>query len=173
MIDKTMDETKTVSFILDTDTRKCTYTNNQPTQPGTGNEAGKTVEVNLFCSGHCFQTDGSLLVVGGRIKDGIGARQACVYNPFKDEWTAKAVPNEGRWYPSALTLLDGGIFTISGDHGDEKGTAYHVSNIPQIWRDDKWVTVASPPPPESALYPRLHLSPTDGAIFVAGPQARA
>jgi galactose oxidase len=57
-------------------------------------------DVNLFCSGHAFQPDGTLLVVGGHhLQDSHGANQACVYDAFKDTWTAKPLMNNGRWYP--------------------------------------------------------------------------
>ncbi|KAK3073193.1 hypothetical protein LTR53_005432 [Teratosphaeriaceae sp. CCFEE 6253] len=165
----TMDEQKTMAFLLNTKDQTCVYTKNRPTLlDSTGNQ----FDVNLFCSGYCFQPNGNLLVVGGHLKDGFGAQQAFVYNPFKDEWKAIAAPNTGRWYPSAITLPDSKVLTISGCHD-----GFVVNNIPQIWQEDPvsgkggWVTVSSPPDP-SALYPRMFLTP-DGKIFVAGPQAKS
>ncbi|KAK5675614.1 hypothetical protein LTS10_011714 [Elasticomyces elasticus] len=160
VISSTMNEYKTVPFLVDTKDQTCL------------DAAGKKVDVNIFCSGHCFQPNGNLFIVGGHIKDGEGAQQACVYNPFKDEWTAKAIPNNGRWYPSALTLSDGKVLTISGSHDNSV-----MNNVPQIWQDEQssrpegWLTVSTPDV-ESALYPRLHLAP-NGLVFVAGPQRKS
>lgn len=165
----TMDEQTTVPFLLDPADESCVYTKKRPTQP---DSTGKEVQVNLFCSGHCFLPNGNLFVIGGHIKDGDGARQACIYDPFNDEWKAKALPNAKRWYPSAMSLPDGRVLTISGCHD-----SYVVSNEPQIWQDEQtspkegWIPVSSPPD-VSALYPRLHLTP-DGKVFVAGPQAKS
>ncbi|KAK5693080.1 hypothetical protein LTR97_010556 [Elasticomyces elasticus] len=169
VISSTMNEHKTVPFLLDTKDQICVYTKDRPTQL---DNAGNEVYVNIFCSGHCFQPNGNLFVVGGHLQDGDGAQQACVYNPFKDEWTAKAIPNNGRWYPSALTLPDGKVFTISGSHDNSV-----MNNVPQIWqegqnsRQEGWLTVSSPEV-QSSLYPRLHLAP-DGLVFVAGPQRKS
>ena len=128
-------------------------------------------DVNLFCSGHAFQPDGTLLVVGGHVlKDGHGDNQACVYDPFKDTWTAKPAMNNGRWYPSALTLPDGSVLSISGSFaisGNASGDST-TNMTPQILRNDAWVNTA--PPPILVNYPRLHLDP-QGRVFMAGPQA--
>ncbi|KAK5721993.1 hypothetical protein LTR17_014497 [Elasticomyces elasticus] len=168
VISSTMDEHKTVPFLVDTKNKTCVYTRDRPTQL---DNAGNSVDVNIFCSGHCFQPNGNLFVVGGHLQDGFGAQQACVYDPFRDKWTAKTIPNSGRWYPSALTLPDGNVLTISGVHNGV------ISNVPQIWHEEQssrpegWATVSTPEA-QSALYPRLHLAP-NGMVFVAGPQAKS
>jgi galactose oxidase len=126
-------------------------------------------DVNLFCSGHAFQPDGTLLVVGGHhLQDSHGANQACVYDAFKDTWTAKPLMNNGRWYPSALTLPDGGVLSISGSFEDAATGNVTTNFVPQILRNDAWVNTV--PPPTLINYPRLHLDPK-GRVFMAGPQA--
>ncbi|EXJ63431.1 uncharacterized protein A1O5_11480 [Cladophialophora psammophila CBS 110553] len=134
--------------------------------------------VNLFCSGHCFLPDGNLLVVGGHIKDGFGVNQACVYDFKANAWFTKPMMNKGRWYPSALTLPDGRVLSISGSidgFGDS-----HVNNIPQIGPTEVsnangWIEVTDPFPEVNVilpLYPRLHLDPK-GRVFMAGPQEQS
>jgi galactose oxidase len=127
-------------------------------------------DVSLFCSGHAFQPDGTLLVVGGHLLDSHGVNQACIYDAFKDTWTAKPIMNNGRWYPSALTLPDGGVLSISGSFSAPDAIAGQVTTnfVPQIWRNETWVNTA--PPPILVNYPRLHLDPK-GRVFMAGPQA--
>jgi galactose oxidase len=126
-------------------------------------------DVSIFCSGHALQPDGTLLVVGGHIIDGHGVNQACVYDPFKDTWTAKPQMNKGRWYPSALTLPDGSVLSISGTFAISEAAGVNATPnmVPQIWRDGAWVNTA--PPPILSNYPRLHLDPK-GRVFMAGPQ---
>lgn len=126
---------------------------------------GNVNDVNLFCSGHCFQPDGNLLVVGGHKEDGVGVEQASVYNTWTDTWTAKTPMLAGRWYPSALTLADGRALVISGST-----SGYFPLRDTLIWDMNRWVKVS--PPPVLSLYPRLHLSP-DGRVFMAGPQAQS
>lgn len=125
--------------------------------------------INLFCSGHCLDPKGRLLVAGGHEKDGLGIKQACVYDYSDNTWTARPPLNGGRWYPSALTLPTGDVLVISGSYTE----TYTVNNIPQIWHNDtsEWITVPNPPQ-ISALYPKLHLDPR-GQIFVCGPQAES
>ena len=55
----------------------CKYPNNVLQLPGTASDK-KESNVNIFCSGHYLQSDGSLFVAGGHISDGEGAQQACV-----------------------------------------------------------------------------------------------
>jgi galactose oxidase len=175
-----LDEHFTAAFLWDPKTRK----NDPIPQPlSILNE-----QVNLFCSGHCFLPDGTLLVVGGHLKDGVGVNQACIYDPKTNKFIPQTIMNGGRWYPSALTLPDGRVLVISGnDNGSP-------NNIPEIWAPDIlkpdilkpniWIEVKDPysqvevkdPKPQKKpvlpLYPRVHLSPT-GRIFMAGPLAQS
>lgn len=150
-----MNETSTTTYIWDP---------SDPTQASRKLAAqpmkhDKTGPVNLFCSGHCFQADGTLLVVGGHEKDGVGLPQACVFNPADESWTAKPPMVTGRWYPSALTLADGRVLAISGSTTD-----YNPDRRPQIWHVDDWVDVSLTP---RALYPRMHLF--NSRVFITGP----
>ncbi|KAI4212441.1 MAG: hypothetical protein LQ351_004874 [Letrouitia transgressa] len=122
-------------------------------------------DVNLFCSGHTFQPDGTLLVAGGHIRDGWGVNQACVYDYRSDTWTPKQRMNDGRWYPSVIALPDGGIFVLAGNRseGGDNGQ-------PQIWRTDKWTNVTEDN--KTGNFPRMHLH-SSGRIFVAGPTVNA
>jgi galactose oxidase len=136
--------------------------------------------VNLFCSGHSFLPDGRLLVVGGHLFDSEGVDQACIYDPVADTWTALPRMNNGRWYPSALTLPDGGVLAISGSFAQGRpqpppdnpvpppaGTKFPPNPNPQIWRGNAWA------PTDNfiglQLFPRLHVEPKQGRVFMAGP----
>jgi hypothetical protein len=136
--------------------------------------------VNLFCSGHSFLPDGRLLVVGGHLFDSEGVDQACIYDPVADTWTALPRMNNGRWYPSALTLPEGGVLAISGSFAQGRpqpppdspvpppaGTKFPPNPNPQIWRGNAWA------PTDNfiglQLFPRLHVEPKQGRVFMAGP----
>ncbi|KAL2044103.1 hypothetical protein ABVK25_012465 [Lepraria finkii] len=132
--------------------------------------------VNLFCSGHCFLPDGNLLVVGGHIQDSWGLRQTCIYNYQANEFRSQTEMNNGRWYPSALPLPDGGVLAISGTYHngvDKNGKdIVATNNVPQIWSPDDpngWIEVAEPPSFVLPAYPRVHLDPTGRRVFMAGP----
>ncbi len=120
---------------------------------------------NLFCSGHTFLADGRLFVAGGHQLDGHGARHATVFDPKTEKWTRTKDMNAGRWYPTAVTLLDGTVLVSFGkdEHGDD-------NTIQQVWKDgdpNPWRSIVefrAPP-----YYPRMHVL-RDGRVFMAGPQ---
>ena len=101
--------------------------------------------INVFCSGHAFLPDGRLLVAGGHLFDGLGINAASIYDPAKDRWTALQAMNEGRWYPTAVTLPDGTVLVLSGSFPtgnvqappNESG----INNIPQIWNNGAWESI--------------------------------
>ena len=137
--------------------------------------------VNLFCSGHSFLPDGRLLVVGGHLFDSEGVNQACVYDAAADTWTALPRMNNGRWYPTAITLPDGGVLAISGSFAQGRpqpppdnatpppaGTTFPTNPNPQIWRGNGWAPTMNFIGLQ--LFPRLQIEPKQGRIFMAGPQ---
>ena len=153
--DPSMNEQKTTTYLLNLNGDKPTSraTNSQPKDG-----------INLFCSGHCFQPDGTLIVVGGHVTDGHGVNQACVYHPESEKWVQLPNMNDGRWYPSALTLPDGSVFCMSGS----SEVAYIGSRNSQVWNGEKWLPVAALDFAPS-LYPKMHLG-SKGQVFVTGPQ---
>ena len=134
----------------------------QPTLP-----SGATV--NLFCSGHSFLPDGRLFVIGGHDKDSNGVNQACIYDFRSNTWTASAPMNEGRWYPTALTLPDGSVLASSGSIIDAQGRTI-INDQEQIWQDGVWHSIVNfvglP------LFPRMHVAPS-GRVFMSGTLAQS
>ena len=126
--------------------------------------------VNLFCAGHAFQPDGTLLVAGGHhLADGHGLPTAFVYHPGDDRWERIADMNNGRRYPTATCLSDGSVLVTSGSFEGPGGAANDLE--PQVWRDAAWHPVAGLPGKQAfELYPRQHIAP-GGAVVMAGPAA--
>ena len=140
-----------------------------------------TPKHNIFCSGHAFLPDGRLLVAGGAIVDGDGLKNASLYDPVGNDWTAVDDMNAGRWYPTVLALANGDMLVASGSFktfplpGRQPG----VNDLPQVlgtdghWRDVKGLQPLPPPnnmmnEPVFPLYPFLHVAP-DGNVFMSGP----
>jgi galactose oxidase len=153
------------TFLWDPATGTSKPTRNQPTlKDGT--------PVNLFCSGHTFLADGRLMVMGGHLFDSQGVNQSCTYDPDTDTWTAQALMNNGRWYPSAITLPDGGVMVLSGSFASgplqppPNGTV--VNPTPQIWRGTGWESLTDFN--DLTLFPRLHIEPKKGQVFMSGAQ---
>jgi hypothetical protein len=140
--------------------------------------------VNLFCSGHTFLPDGRLLVVGGHLFDSEGVNQSCIYDPATDTWTAQPTMNNGRWYPSALTLPSGDVLAISGSFAQGRpqpppdnpvpppsGTKFPTNQNPQIWRNGVWTPTMNFGTLQ--LFSRLHVEPKQGHVFMSGPQGES
>jgi galactose oxidase len=149
-------------ILWDPATQTSTPTANRPTlADGTA--------VNLFCSGHTFLPDGRLLVAGGHIVDSNGINQVAIYDPFKDSWSPTALMNEGRWYPTAITLSDGSALVSSGSLFTGNGQIV-INDVQQIWQNGAWNSIVNfiglP------LFPRMHLAP-DGRVFMCGGNAQS
>jgi alpha-amylase len=165
----TLNDHFTLAFIWDPATGASTPTRNQPA-------LADGTPVNLFCSGHTFLADGRLMVIGGHLFDSQGVNQSCIYDPVADQWTAEALMNEGRWYPSAVTLPDGGVLALSGSFpvgplqppaNDNK--IHNATNpIPQVWRGATWDPLTNFM--TFQLFPRIHIEPKRGQVFMSGPQ---
>ena len=85
---------------------------------------------DLFCSGHSFLADGTILVTGGNLLTPYyGLPDASIYNPFTNLWTRLPDMNAARWYPSTTTMGPGNVLvmtgTIDGNHTENP--------LPQVW----------------------------------------
>lgn len=137
----------------------------------------QTLDGDLFCAGHAFLADGSLLVAGGTHKyDGTlklfgaelppfsGLDQAYLFDPVAEHWVRQPDMKHGRWYPSLVQLGDNSCLAFAGF---SKGFPWVLQNAAELFlsgpgwlpvkRMDRWLP----------LYPRLHLLP-DGRVFYGG-----
>jgi galactose oxidase len=140
-------------------------TSNQPTDRQ-GNS------INLFCSGHTFLGDGRLLVTGGHLFDSQGLNTSVFYDHITDKWTAGPLMNNGRWYPTAVTLPDGRAFVSSGSfptgplQPPPNGSV--VDSVSQVLENGTWNNLTDfiglP------LFPRFHVAP-NGSLFMSGSLA--
>jgi galactose oxidase len=122
----------------------------------------------LFCAGHTFLPDGSLLVAGGHdeIKgDGHGIPNA--YRVVHGGWVTETPMSFGRWYPTLTALENGDVVSYAGtDNADvQVAIPERYSHTARSWTQ---LTKASRKLP---YYPRSFLDPMSGQIFYAGEQA--
>lgn len=166
----TLNDHSTQAFIWDpaNPDAPAKQTSNQPAADPAGNNT-----INLFCSGHTFLADGTLLVTGGHLFDSQGLNNSTFYDPFTDKWSPGPVMNNGRWYPTAVTLPDGRALVLSGSFAtgplQPPPNGNVVNNIPQILENGAWqeATQFDTLP----LFPRLHVAP-NGSIFMSGSNAQ-
>lgn len=160
--DQTLDEHECTPFLWNPD---------KPTAPmvATPQPRAPTGEtINLFCAGHAFLPDGRLLVAGGHLKDGFGIPQACIYDPIKKTWAPTENMNNGRWYPTVVTLPDGSSLSVSGSYQEGSNAVNNFKT--QLWQNGKWSSVVDFPD-SFELYPRMHVA-SDGDIAMVGPLAK-
>jgi hypothetical protein len=120
----------------------------------------------LFCAGHAFLPDGSLLVAGGHneaLGDNNGLTQASIFDGFS--WRATGSMRYARWYPTLVTMFDGRIVAIAGDQAPNT-----PATIPERYANGVWTPLTSAGR-KLSLYPRAFVEPKNGRIFVAGQES--
>jgi hypothetical protein len=120
---------------------------------------------NIFCSGHSFLPDGTLLVTGGHNgSSGYGYPYASIYNPTQDSWTQTPNMQDARWYPTNTTLANGDVLVVSGEI-----TPGTYNTLPQVWHPatNSWLNLTSAQLSQP-LYPMMFLAP-NGQVFNPGP----
>jgi hypothetical protein len=162
--------------------------------PATATAKYVTLKRNLFCSHTAFTENGDLFVAGGQFPlPGLlksffpptllapGAdKDVHIFNTATESWERLPDMENGRWYPTCVTLPDGRIMIASGTNGwaTEGGLGRGIQSTYQIG-DPRTKTMTSPTaiginqPDEEGrqrahlfhLYPFMHLLPS-GKVFV-------
>ncbi|MEH1873070.1 galactose oxidase-like domain-containing protein [Nostoc sp.] len=123
--------------------------------------------IDLFCAGQSFRPDGRLLVAGGTLRYDpfYGSPAAFLFDPIGEKWVKILPMNNGRWYPTLLTLGSGRIFALSGPDKDGK-----LNKQPEIYSyffPNGWN--AFPTTSSFPAYANLFLLDS-GKIFYSGAQ---
>src|SRR5512132_2976000 len=86
---------------------------------------------DIFCTGHTFLTDGTILVTGGTlVRPNTGIAYASIYNPVTNVWTRVPDMNAGRWYPSTTITGTGEVLVTSG----WVDNVQHENALSQVWQ---------------------------------------
>jgi hypothetical protein len=133
--------------------------------PTTGSFESVTRPADLFCSGHALLPDGRLLVMGGHSgTDNIGIAVTNLFDYVFKTWSPGPTMQNGRWYPSVLTLANGEALVVSG--GGTDGT---LNTIPEVLSADgtslRPLTGAAS---SISYFPMMFVAPS-GSVFIAGP----
>ncbi|HEY7613603.1 MAG TPA: galactose oxidase-like domain-containing protein [Gemmatimonadales bacterium] len=119
----------------------------------------------LFCSGHTILSDGRVMVAGGHDEvrgNNYGIRQSSIFDGTS--WQPAGLMNYPRWYPTLVTLADGGVLALSGNQ--VPGT---TASIPERWNQGTW-TALTGANFELPTYPRAFVEPKAGLVFVTAGQ---
>lgn len=126
------------------------------------------ITTDMFCSGHAFLPDGTLMVVGGHNQsDSNGTTTTNFFDFTTNSWTLSPFRmNQGRWYPTVTTLGNGEMLVVSGDITTTQG----VNTIPEVWQTNNgggWRQLTSAALAQP-LYPWMHVT-ANGKVFNSGP----
>jgi len=126
---------------------------------------------SVFCSGHTFRADGTLLVAGGHHHhDFVGEKTTTFYDDRTGKWSRGPDMNAGRWYPTTCMLSNGEILVIGGSI--EGGQSYSINTLPQVWQTTgTYRDLTNADGEILPLYPWMLLAP-DGRAFYTGPETR-
>ena len=137
------------------------------------NGATTGLTANLFCSGHSFLGDGTLLVVGGGgAFIGLPSSvEGWKFDPINETWSKTCGDMAyRRWYPTALTLGDdpARVLVISGWLDDFATTAPQMEVYSPLTDTFSLVTASGPAGEKVGpqTYPGMHLLP-GGEVFYA------
>jgi hypothetical protein len=120
---------------------------------------------NIFCSGHSFLPDGTLLVTGGHNgSSGYGYPYGSTYNPANNAWTQISNMNAARWYPTNTALPNGDVLVVSGEI-----TPSTTNTLPQVWHPatNTWRSLTNAQLFQP-LYPMMFVAP-NGQVSNVGP----
>lgn len=134
-----------------------------PANPPSVTSVLTKVGYNIFCTGHSWTADGRLFVTGGHRRNGFGLPEASIFNPVTNSWTRLPDMNNGRWYPTQVTLSTGEVLTYTGSFN----TRYENNTLPQVWTGSAWRGLTGAQMAHD-LYPATLLAP-DGRAFMAIP----
>ncbi len=133
---------------------------------------------SIYCSGHSFLPDGRLFATGGHLEpldDTVhGSKLTNIFDPALGKWFSGPDMNDGRWYPSNVTLGDGSTLVLSGSIDDNfadqgvEGYPYRVNQLPQVYGLNGQFRSLTSALMKLPLYPMAYLAP-NGKAFVAGP----
>jgi Domain of unknown function (DUF1929) len=136
---------------------------------------------DVFCSGHTFLQNGSLLIAGGTAKYEVlaqnaaggvkqnytGVRDSFVYDPNTNQYTRVGYLNHARWYPTLTRLADGSVIAVSGLDANgnlDNGHTESYDPTQKIWVDHPSLHKVFP------TYPAL-LVTGDGRLLFTGSNA--
>lgn len=98
----------------------------------------KDIFGDIYCSSHSYLSDGTLLIAGGTLATAPpgtlqgGLNKVALFDVYHGGndglWAAKPVMNEGRWYPTSISLPSGGVLVWGGYSNNGQ-----VNKVPQVF----------------------------------------
>src|SRR5215469_9855585 len=109
---------------------------------------------DLFCCGHAFLPDGRLLIAGGTLRFAgfLGSQKAWIFDPATSSFQNVSQMNQGRWYPTLITLGSGQVLALSGINKDPNNT--DQDRDIEVFNGNSWTVEGVLSYGTDSLYPR-------------------
>ncbi len=124
------------------------------------------VDENLFCSGHSHLANGMIYVTGGNDNECQfqGIDTTYLFDPETQMWTFLETMEDGRWYPTNVTLGDGRVIITTG-----LDRTCETNVVMEMFTPGEGLSIVPEGERDVALYARMHLL-SDGRIAHVGPE---
>ncbi|GIW33089.1 PA14 domain-containing protein [Meiothermus sp.] len=158
--------------------------------PGTPTDAQSqarydNTRTDLFCAGYVLAANGKLYLAGGNLGydyTGTGQEQnfaaghthTNIFDPASNTWAAGPDMEQGRWYPSVITLPNEEMLIIGGnaDQHNNNNMADDKNYIADVWNPfsntlRRLTSASSFGKGIEHFYPWVHVAP-NGQVFLSG-----
>jgi hypothetical protein len=136
-------------------------------------DASPSFDVDFYCGGMTFLSDGTLFDTGGQDENGVsrgGVQNTEFFDPTTSLWTQGPDMTYGRWYPTNVLLPDGTVLILSGFDSTGTTNVHPMEQYDPVSDTISVLPVSANTPQNTDTYPRMHILPS-GLIFNSGQRS--
>ncbi len=130
-------------------------------------DASPSFDVDFYCGGMTFLSDGTLFDTGGQDENGVargGVQNTEFFDPVTSTWTQGPDMTYGRWYPTNVLMPDGTVLILSGFDSEGATNIHPMEQYDPTTDTISVLPVSANTPQNTDTYPRMHILPS-GLIF--------
>lgn len=136
-------------------------------------DATPTFDVDFYCGGMTFLSDGTLFDTGGQDENGVlrgGVQNTEFFDTANSTWTQGPDMTYGRWYPTNVLMPDGTVLILSGFDSEGVTNVHPMEQYDPVTDTISTLPTSANTPSNTDTYPRMHILPT-GQIFNSGQRS--
>jgi Domain of unknown function (DUF1929)/Glyoxal oxidase N-terminus len=136
-------------------------------------DASPTFDVDFYCGGMTFLSDGTLFDTGGQDENGVsrgGVQNTEFFDSTNSTWTQGPDMTYGRWYPTNVLMPDGTVLILSGFDSEGTTNVHAMEQYDPVTDTISVLPSSANTPQNTDTYPRMHILPT-GQIFNSGQRS--
>ncbi len=136
-------------------------------------DASPSFDVDFYCGGMTFLSDGTLFDTGGQDENGVprgGVQNTEFFDSTTSTWTQGPDMTYGRWYPTNVLMPDGTVLILSGFDSEGTTNVHPMEQYDPVTDTISVLPTSANTPQNTDTYPRMHILPT-GLIFNSGQRS--